>query len=169
MFTMPDTPQAIQQYLGISSLGQILTPTRYTFESQINYTTIAAGGNQQGEFQNESGNAMVVYGLCLIPFITAPSGSAIARTPAALEASPTAASNTWMNLSMFDLDIQTNTLRWHQSKINAAAICGTGTQPAWMRPRVIPAGQITRATLYNNSAESIQAALVFLGMRVQTS
>lgn len=169
MYALPGTSQEIASFLGVGSIGQALTPTRYTFESQLNFATIASGANGSAEFQNESGNSFVVYGLVLIPFVPNASGAAIARTPASIEPSATLASNTWMNLSMFDLDIQTNTLRWHQSKINAAAICGISTKPAWMlRPRVIPAGQITKATLYNNSAESIQAALVMLGYRVQT-
>jgi len=165
---MPTTQAELLSFLGVRDLAGVSAPRRFAYEYVIPFaTTVSAGGSSTQQVQIDTDGFFVVLAKSLNVYNPSTALSAIARTPPALEASPTAASNTWPTLGAFDVQLQTQAQVWSNQRVNALAIFGTGPSPAWeIMPRVIPPGQLVQATLYNNSPIDVQGGITLYGYRL---
>ncbi len=130
-------------------------------------TTIAAGAAGVAQRQINFGGHFVLQRIQGTFFIVAASGSAVAYAPAAIDADPLQANNTWMFYSNFLVQLRTSAGLWSSSPVRADLLCGTANRPNYLlTPRLLRAGEEVFAELTNNSDEAIQGQIVLDGYRL---
>lgn len=130
-------------------------------------TTITTGTSATSATRNDNDGTLIVDSIAIEAWLPAVIGSAVAYTPFARDGDPTLNNNTHASLASLRVELFTNGKPWFRSPVRASTFFGQGHRPKFFtrKPRIAPGGTIT-ARLYNDSAQSVQAQILFEGMKI---
>lgn len=140
-------------------------PRRIPYSLVLDWdTTIAAAGSAVAKTDVDNDGDFVVERIAFTSWIPSAS-TAIAGTPAALEASPTIGNNTWMTTAHFRFEGRITDGVWQNAPVRVSNLIRPNGDGYDLTQRRIPRGQTVSGTLYNDSAQSIRGQMVFHGYK----